>query len=81
MRLIDPNVIIHRGSVAEEDLKRRLAHEAMEQAGCLDAEGKALKGVTWTVLRGRQPRGGYTVEITRDLRLSDQARLMKPEGV
>lgn len=82
MRLIDPNIVTYSGRVHDDDLKGRLVREALEQAGCLDGEGKKLKGVTAKIGRygGGSGNGGWQVEITRDLRASDQARLPKPEG-
>lgn len=82
MKLIDPNVVTYHGSISDDELKRRLTREALEQAGCLDAEGKPLKGVTTAIRRdgGRAGNGKWLVTVTRDLRLSDQARLPKPEG-
>lgn len=76
--LIDPNVITHSGTISEDELKARLVSEALEQAGWLDAEGLPLKGVTSSIYRGDGRRGGYRVQISRDLRLSDQARIAPP---
>lgn len=58
----------------------RLIRDAFEQAGWLDTEGKPIKGCTGTVTRGVSRKGGYTVEVRRDLRLSDQPRLAAPNG-
>lgn len=76
--LIDPNVITHHGSITEEDLRTRLLFEAFEQAGWMGEDGKPLKGVGGSVLRGDGRRGGYRVEVSRDLRKSDQARIEGP---
>lgn len=78
--LIDPNLIVHRGEISEADLKARLMEEAIEQAGWLGPDGKPIAGVTATVHRGRDRRGGYAVEVMRDLSKSDQPRLAAPEG-
>ena len=79
MQLINPNVIIHRGQVRDEDLKARLVREALEQAGWLGEDGKALKGVTTKITReGRNGTGRWVVELTRDLDKSDQPRLTGP---
>ena len=76
--LINPNVITHRGVIDEADLRSRLAAEAIEQAGWVDADGNPIKGVTSSVRRRSNRAGGYVIEIARDLNLSDQPRLTAP---
>lgn len=76
--LIDTNIISHRGAISEDALRARMLHEAYDQAGWLDPDGKPIKGCSGKVLRGTTKAGGYTIEIQRDLRLSDQARLPGP---
>ncbi|VDC28259.1 hypothetical protein [Pseudogemmobacter humi] len=78
--LIDPNIVMHRGSIAEDDLKVRLVTDALEQAGWTGADGKPLNGVSWSIRRGAGRRGGYEIEIRRDIRLSNQSRLPKPDA-
>ena len=78
--LIDPEIMFHRGSIDEDTLKARLALQAMEQAGWLGPDGKPIAGVTATVRRGEARKGGYTVEVRRDIRQSNQPRLAGPQG-
>lgn len=81
MRLIDPNIVTFEGRVSDEDLKARLLQEAMEQAGCIGEDGQPLKGVKSHISRdgGRSGQRSWIVRITRDLRLSDQARIEGPK--
>lgn len=78
--LIDPNLIVHRGSITEADLKARLIAEAIEQVGWMGADSKPIAGVTATIHRGPSRQGGYTVEVMRDITKSDQPRLAAPKG-
>lgn len=78
--LINPNVVSHRGAISEDQLRARLLHDAFEQAGWLDDNGKPLKGCDGTVRRNTGRAGGYSLEIRRDLDKSDQPRLAAPKG-
>lgn len=82
MRLIDPNIVTFKGKVSDAELTKRLVHEAYEQAGFLDDTGKPMKGTSASILRfgGKAGHGGYSIEVSRDLRQSDQPRLAGPGG-
>lgn len=82
MKLIDINTISYDGRVSDAELKARLEHEALEEAGFLDEAGKPLKGVGVQITRtgGRAGQGGYFVRVWRDMRQSGQPRLEGPKG-
>ena len=82
MKLINPHIVSFRGSVSDEEIKKRLGEEAIEQAGWLDVDRLPLKGVAVRVTRygGKAGTGGYDVEVTRDLRQSDQPLLTPPHA-
>lgn len=81
MAILNKGIVTHEFSISDEELKRALAREAMDAFGLCDDDGKALPGVSWTVLRtGNRPHGGYAVRITRDLTKSGQAVLPAPKA-
>lgn len=77
--LIDPNVVTHQGSISEDELRRRLVREAIEQAGWIGDGGLPIVGVTARITRGQGKAGGYTVQVSRDLRQSNQPRIGGPK--
>lgn len=64
IRLIRPDTVAFQASVSEEDLRRRMADEVLEQIGGLDAEGRRLPGIKVSVRRGQTRAGGYTIEVS-----------------
>lgn len=76
--LIDTNIIIHSGSIDEDALRQRMAMDAIEQAGWIGPDGTPVNGVTWSIHRGESRKGGYKIEVRRDIRLSDQPKLAAP---
>ena len=75
--ILNKGVVTHEFTISDEELRAALAREAMESFGLCDDKGKALPGVTWSVVRtgDRRPHGGYAVRITRDLSKSEQKAL------
>lgn len=63
-KLIRPTEIAFTATVTEEQVRQRLAEEVLESIGGLDADGKALPGVTVKVTRGESRKGGYTITIS-----------------
>lgn len=64
MRMITPQSIAFTAAVTEAEIRERMAMEVLEQIGALDAAGKPLPGIRWTVNRGNGRAGGYTIHIT-----------------
>ena len=77
--LINTQVLKSVATVGEDDLRRRLAYEVMEQLGFLD-NGKVTPGVTWAVLRGEGRNPGYVITIERDMTKDTRAKLAGKEG-
>lgn len=78
MSLIRHSIVTYKIQVAEDQVRRALIEEAMDRHG-LTHEGKPIPGLTSKVLfDGRRGNGVYTIEITRDLAKSEQARLTGP---
>lgn len=61
MSLIQPDEVIYRARIAEDDLKDRLGREMLASLGALAADGKPMTGVAVSVRRG--PHGGYVIEV------------------
>lgn len=80
MKLINTNVITMAGKISDDDIVANLRLKALSEAGFLDDEGKALKGVTVKITRygGRAGTGGYAIQIIRDMSKSDQPLLQAP---
>lgn len=64
MNLIRPQSIAFSASVSEDEIRERMAFEVLEQIGGLDANGKPLPGIRWSVTRGTGRAGGYRISIT-----------------
>lgn len=64
MRIIAPQSIAFTASVTEDEIRERMAYEVLEQIGALGEDGKPLPGVRWSVLRGTDRPGGYTISVT-----------------
>lgn len=75
--LMDCSLITHEVAVTEEDLRARLLAEVMAGLGLTAEDGKPRPGVTGRVLRGESRRGGYRVQVTRDMTKDTTPRLTK----
>jgi hypothetical protein len=73
-KLIIPDIISFRAQVSEDDLRKRMADEVLEQIGGLDSEGKRHPGLKVTVNRGSH--GGYTIDVSGPA----PARIMLPRS-
>jgi len=63
-RLISPTTIAFRAFVCEEDLRRRMGDEVLEQIGGIDENGKRYPDLKVSVTRGNGRAGGYTIEVS-----------------
>lgn len=82
MQLIKTSIVTYTVDVPERDVQAALILEAAERHG-LTHEGKIIKGVTGSVTfdgRRNSNSGAHTVHLRRDVTMSDQAQLPKPEG-
>ncbi len=74
--LIDTSTITMEVSVSEAELRNRLEAEVLQGLGLLDPDGKVVPGVTGIkVLRGEGGRGGYRVQVARNMTLAAAPRL------
>lgn len=64
VNLIKPDTISFRATVTEEEIRKRMADEVLEQIGGLDADGKRLPGIQVRVTRGDSRKGGYSIEVS-----------------
>lgn len=76
MKIIRPDTISFRATVSEQDIRKRMADEVLEQINALDADGRPLPGVLVKVNRGSSRAGGYTIDVTGPM----PARLMLPKA-
>lgn len=80
MPILDTQILTYEVRISDEDLKRRLQRQLMQDLDLLDASGNAKPGVTASTTRyGDRNRGGHSVRITRDLSKSGDLRLPKPD--
>lgn len=63
-KLISPESLSFRATITEDDLRRRMADEVLEQIGGLGPDGKRNPGVTVRVTRGDSRKGGYSIEVS-----------------
>lgn len=63
-KLISPSTIAFRAFVSEEDLRRRIGDEVLEQIGGLDENGKCFPELKVSVTRGTGRAGGYTIDVS-----------------
>lgn len=61
-KLITPDTVSFRAKVSEDDLRRRMAIEVLEQIGGITPDGKPLPGIKINVTRGSH--GGYTIDVS-----------------
>jgi hypothetical protein len=72
--LIDSTIINYVVSVTEADLRQRLADQVIDDLGL--RRGDALApGTSVKVLRGEGGKGGYRVQVTRDMSKDDTPRI------
>lgn len=65
VKLISPDSISFRATVTEDDIRKRMAEEVLEQIGGLDpATGKAYPGISVKITRGDSRKGGYHIEVS-----------------
>ena len=77
--LIDTGTMTYTATLAEDDLRTRLAHEVIEQLGLMGDNGKPRPGVTAEVLRGpNSHKPGYVVTVRRDMAKDTTPRLSGP---
>lgn len=78
MQIIKPDQITFTARISEEELRKRLADEVLEQVGGLDADGKRVSGIRADVRRGDGRSGGYTITVSGPA----PARMLlpRPEG-
>lgn len=63
-KLISPDTISFRATVTEDEIRKRMADEVLEQIGGLGPDGKPLPGVRASVKRGTGRTGGYTIDVS-----------------
>ena len=73
-KLIIPDTISFRAQVTEDDLRKRMGDEVLEQIGGLDPDGKRHPGIKVNVSRGSH--GGYTIDVSGPA----PARIMLPRS-
>jgi len=63
-RMIHPDTISFRATVTEEEIRKRMADEVLEQIGGTGPDGKPLPGIRADVKRGTGRGGGYTIDVS-----------------
>lgn len=63
-KMISPDTISFRATVTEDEIRKRMADEVLEQIGGLGPDGKPLPGVRASVKRGTGRAGGYTIDVS-----------------
>jgi hypothetical protein len=63
-KLIAPDSISFKATVTEEEIRKRMADEVLEQIGGLAPDGKRRPGITVRVTRGDSRKGGYSIEVS-----------------
>lgn len=63
-RLISPTTIAFRAFVSEDELRRRMGDEVLEQIGGLDESGERFPELKVSVTRGSGRAGGYTIDVS-----------------
>lgn len=76
--LISTTIINTEVSVGEDELRARLEQEVLEGLGLLDEAGNRRPGITVRTLRGEGGKGGYRVQILRDMTKDTTPRLAAP---
>lgn len=64
VNLIKPDTISFRATVTEEEIRKRMADEVLEQIGGLDSNGRRVPGISVRVNRGNGRAGGYTIDVS-----------------
>ena len=74
--LIDSTIITYEVTVSEDDLRKRLSDQVVDDLGLRRTTPTGLPpGTHVTVLRGDGRKGGYRVQITRDMSKDDTPRI------
>lgn len=63
-RMISPDTISFRATVTEDEIRKRMSDEVLEQIGGLGPDGKPLHGIRAFVKRGTGRAGGYTIDVS-----------------
>lgn len=63
MKPLMPKTIAFTAAITEDELRKRLVEEVLDNMGALNPDGTIPDGITWAVTRGDSRKGGYTVEI------------------
>lgn len=63
-KLISPDTISFRATVTEDEIRKRMADEVLEQINGLDENGKPRPGLKVKVNRGTGRQGGYTIDVS-----------------
>ncbi len=63
-RMISPDTISFRATVTEDEIRKRMAEEVLEQIGGMGVDGKPLPGIQAKVNRGTGRTGGYTIDVS-----------------
>lgn len=74
--LITPDRISFKASISEEELRKRMGREVLEQIGGCDADGKPNAGIRVSITRGTGKAGGYHIEVTGPA----PARILLPQS-
>lgn len=77
--LIDTSIVTHQIEVSEDDIRARLAREVCEALGCYDSDGFLRPGIEVSVLRGEGRKGGYRVQVRRDMKKDTTPRIEGPK--
>ena len=78
--LMDMGIITTEVAISEETLRDRLKAEVLENLGMIGPDGEVRPGVTSKVLRGEGGKGGYRVQITRDMSKDTTPRIEGPRN-
>jgi len=63
-KMISPDTISFRATVTEEEIRKRMADEVLDQIGGIGPDGKRLPGIIAKVNRGTGRGGGYTIDVS-----------------
>ena len=75
-KMISPDTISFRATVTEDEIRKRMADEVLEQIGGLGVDGKPLPGIRAIVKRGTGRAGGYTIDVSGPM----PARIYLPQA-
>jgi hypothetical protein len=76
MKPIMPDSVSFTAEITEDDLRKRLLEEVLENIGALNPDGSIPPGLSHSVTRGEGRKGGYRVVVTGPV----PARLLLPRA-